>query len=677
MDIGEFHRIVMSRLRLLPLCLALTVAVAVAYIVVTPSRYTATMSILIDPRERVPVGVEAQAMPQNPDAALVESQMRVMTSRAVLRSMVESEHLADDPDFRPGLIGQTIARAMSLITHKPITAPRLDDLAEALGKEISVKRSERSYVVDVEVKAKSPEKAEKFARALANAFFEAQTKGANDIVEKQTLWLDSRVKDLKARVEAAERRAQDYRDANAIALSDGRLSTEQQLKDANTALVAARGKRAEVEARYDALKSAMARGASAESVNDVIRSPVIEKLRADYSALSRDEAYARSTLGPKHPSYQTTKAQLASVQAQIESELKRIRLATERELTAARRAETAADRLVVNLEAATNKRGGARNELVEIEREATTLRANYEKALSQRENVRKDVVISPLGTLVDPPVAGVARTSPKTTAALLIAGAAGVNLWIVAALLLEYRGRSMARGAVVRAIEPTFAASASRRRLVVAAPELRAASRGGRPGFADAMRRAGPYAEASGALLDALLGACANGGATPFIALASDARGAGVTTLALSLAQAAAARGERALLIDRDEERPTASALADDLPQSRAGGLLAGARLFSRDAESGGEIYILPLGAETAPAPARSGSARPDLVLVDCGPLNAAEAFLRDADALDGCILVAHRNADLAELDRRLAAADLADACFGIALTPVAAPRGA
>ena len=77
-------------------------AIALIYVIVAPTRYTASLSLLVDPRDRVPVGVEAQAMPQNPDPALVESQMRVLTSKAVLRQVVESEDLARRSRFPAG-----------------------------------------------------------------------------------------------------------------------------------------------------------------------------------------------------------------------------------------------------------------------------------------------------------------------------------------------------------------------------------------------------------------------------------------------------------------------------------------------------------------------------------------------------------------------------------------------
>ena len=79
---------------LLPLpCMAIAGALCLAYLVTAPTRYAATMSIFIDPRERPQPGLDAQPMPQNPDIALVESEMRILVSKAVLRKLVETQNL--------------------------------------------------------------------------------------------------------------------------------------------------------------------------------------------------------------------------------------------------------------------------------------------------------------------------------------------------------------------------------------------------------------------------------------------------------------------------------------------------------------------------------------------------------------------------------------------------------
>ena len=251
---------------LLP-CLAIAAAIALAYVALTPSRYAATMSILVDPRERVPVGLDVQPMPQTPDMALVESEMSILTSRAVLRRVVKAQDLVDDPEFRPGLIGLLVGSLTSL-WRAPAGDPdaRIEAVVVALGDRISVKRSERNYIVDVEVRAATPAKAEHLAQGLADAFFAEQAALSDRVVAKQSAWLDARIDELQPRVEEARARAQAYREANAIVFSDGRISPEQQLKDANDALGRARGKRAEVEAANEQVKAALASGAGGEGV---------------------------------------------------------------------------------------------------------------------------------------------------------------------------------------------------------------------------------------------------------------------------------------------------------------------------------------------------------------------------------------------------------------------------
>ena len=101
MDIGDLYRAVARRWRLLLPLLALTMSLAGLYVLVTPARYAASMSFLVDTRERPPVGVDAQPIAQNPDTGLIESQMRLLTSNEVLRRTINNEQLGSDPNSRP------------------------------------------------------------------------------------------------------------------------------------------------------------------------------------------------------------------------------------------------------------------------------------------------------------------------------------------------------------------------------------------------------------------------------------------------------------------------------------------------------------------------------------------------------------------------------------------------
>ena len=667
MDVGEVFRVARKRARLLIPCMAIAGALGLGYLATAPTRYAATMAIFIDPRERVPVGLDAQPMPQNPDIALVESEMRILTSKAVLRKLIGSQNLLSDPDYRPGALSEIVSALTGFLRSAPPNADaRTEALVEGLGRDISVKRSERNYIIDIEVRAGAPDRAEAIARGLADAYFASQVELSDATASTQTAWLDAKLSDLRARVETAERRAQDYRDAQSIVVSDGHVSPEQQLKTANDALVAARGKRAEIEARYDEIKAAVASGRSPESTDDALHSSVIEKLRADQSALARDEAYELSVLGPRHPSYLTTRMQLSATQAQINAEMKRIQAATERELAAAQNTEKQAAKLVTTLESSTQTFADRRVDLGALESEAATLRADYEKLMTTRLNVRRDVVGSPHSVLVDPPVASLSRVSPKTSLALFLALVGGFNLWAIVALAAEYRerriGAPMPQAPVAdpASVETAPAPSATPTVpappiapdepappdeglwFAIEAPQFPTddAAETGVAEIAAAMRDDPRYGEAIADLRQHIADRFATALSAPVIAVAARARGAGASTIAVSLAYAACDAGERVLVVDCDYRRPTISAMAKHMRKVivDASGQVAG--VLRRDEASGGEALALPFDEQGRHGLNARLHARFDLVLLDCGPLGMAADLLGEEGGADALIVV-------------------------------------
>jgi polysaccharide biosynthesis transport protein len=670
-DIGDLYKAVVRRRLLLAPALLLTFSLAGAYIFLTPARYAATMSLMVDIRERPPIGMDAQPVPQSPDTGLIESQMRLLTSNEVLRRLVKDEQLRSDPDFAPARPG-IFARLKALVgIAPPKSEVTIEGIVENLGSAITAKRNEKSYVIDVEVKASSPEKAERLARGLVTAYHETQAQMGDEIADKEIDWLDKRIADFRIRLEQAEQRVQDYRKSKAFLVTDGHTAPETQLKDANSALVEARKKRAELQARYDQLQAAIRAGGSIENVNEAIRSPVIEKLRGDYATLSRDAAYAESTLGPRHPSYTIIKAQMASLRAQMKAEMQRISIAAANELKTARNTERNNEQLVADLEKSIRETGGRRLEWTELERQAAAVRERYEKALAARENVHREVVSSPNGVLINQPTAAKSKVSPKTLPALIIALAAGLNIWIAMALVLEFLERK--RKAPDRTGDPSPQLSPAKPRedasdgaasdaaIAPIADSRWRASDGERPpvvvalppmeaGGSDAARDrplasrvkaameipAAPYRRAVARLYDAIWIAPAAREAK-VVALGASSVGAGVTSTALSLAFLACAQGDRVLLLDCDARRPYLASLRTKLPRAakrfgNAGNLYT----LHKDRLAGGEILI----AERRWPQERDFKSCFDLVLLDCGVLLGGDLSLPPPDEIDALVMI-------------------------------------
>ena len=654
LDIGDLFEAVVSRWRLLFVSLALTLSLAGLYILVTPARYAATMSFLVDPRDHVTSGVDAATTGQGPDSPLVENQMRLLTSNTVLRRVVEDLHLQSDPDFgavRPS--GLFVALKSLFFGAPALIEPSIEQVSETLTRSISVKRSDKSYVIDVETRASSPEKAEHIAHALASAFLAIQAQFSASVAEKEGQWLDIKIEDLRKRLEQAEQRVQDYRQAQSVIVTEGLTPSEQQIKTANAALVEARGKRAEAEAKYAQAQAAIQSGAI-ETAKETIRSPLLERLLADYSSLSRESANMQATLGPRHPAFIANQSQLAAQRAQINREMRNVVETQRRNVTAARNVERAAEGQVAELSKSINANGGKQIELGALERQSVVLRDNYAKALAARENTHAEVISSPNPVLINQPIAPSARVSPKTLPALIIAFAAGINLWIAAALSLEFIARRQAATGVVAPAREQEASTEQ-------APE-EAESRQGQddnpPGEAPLLiplpcidpdaaakeeedrqederedegatlaratramdSRHSPYRRAIVRLYDCMPGESAIHGAPPFFAVTARKEQSGGSTLALALAMIACDRGDRVLVVDCNGRHPTLAALLPFLtPVGQNQGQALKIFACRRDDSSGGRIMLAAFKPGDILPDRKLLEKRFDLVLLDCG----------------------------------------------------------
>jgi polysaccharide biosynthesis transport protein len=163
-------------------------------------RFRAATQILFSPVElRVLDKALTQPM-QTADSHViqVESEVRILTSDKVLRRVVERERLTDDPEF--GGRGNSWFAAMlaSLRSATGLDSPAQSGDTELaalrfLQRNVSAKRAERTFVVDLTVDTTAPEKSARIANAIAQAYLEEQSSARSDTARRITEALSSRL----------------------------------------------------------------------------------------------------------------------------------------------------------------------------------------------------------------------------------------------------------------------------------------------------------------------------------------------------------------------------------------------------------------------------------------------------------------------------------------------------
>src|SRR5215208_6289563 len=159
-DLRRLLATLRRRAWLILLVSGLFVAAAIAFLALTPPRFVATAQIIVDPRGLQVLDKDINPRAQNSDAHV---------------PLVDREGLERDPEFTTGR-WSPVAALKSLVANLVGRERRAPDLRVAvlnnLDKRVAVRRAERSFVLDITVVTRDPEKSARLANALVHAYME-------------------------------------------------------------------------------------------------------------------------------------------------------------------------------------------------------------------------------------------------------------------------------------------------------------------------------------------------------------------------------------------------------------------------------------------------------------------------------------------------------------------------
>jgi exopolysaccharide transport family protein len=446
-DLREMARILRRRWKVVAAISFGLICLALIYILVVPTLFTATSTVLVDPR-RANVVDTSQTVLSNfgTDDATIESQTLLIQSVAILQRVVERLKLTADPEFipTPGLL-DPIKRLFS--SRGPADGASPEDAAKArsveiLQKRMKVTRQGTTFLVDINVSSEEPRKAATIANAIADSYFEEQVRAKYDATKIAASWLNSQIEGLKSRVVASEQAVQDFRSANNLAVSQGVTVNDQQITDLNNKLIAARVQTAEARAKYDQVQQLAKSGSDPGGINAAITSDMITKLRTQYADIAKNEADLSSKYGARHPLVANVRAQLQDTQRLINEEIRRILDSTQHDYDIARSREASLQQSLDQLQGVSSLSGQAQVRLHELQREAEANRTLYESYLARyKETSAQESLEMPDSRVVTRASIPIRPSSPKTMLILGLALMLGLGGGSVLAFLTDYLDR--------------------------------------------------------------------------------------------------------------------------------------------------------------------------------------------------------------------------------------------
>jgi succinoglycan biosynthesis transport protein ExoP len=445
-DLRELARILRRRWKVVaaaPLCL---IAVGVTYILLATTLYTATATVLVDPRRTSAIETNQSALSMSnfgTDDATIESETLLIQSIAIVRRVVEKLKLTEDPEFipTPGLLDPI----KNLFKSKgPASGASPEDAAKArsveiLQRRLKVTRQGTTFLVDISVSSESPRKAAVIANAIAEGYFEEQVRAKNDSTRIAAGWLNGQIDGMKSRVNASEKAVEDFRSANNLMVSQGVTLNDQQITDLNNQLIAARVQTAEARAKFDQAQQLKNSGNDPGGFNAAISSDIITKLRTQYADIAKSEADLSSRYGPRHPLVANVHAQLRDTQRLIDQEIQRILQSAGHDYDVARSREASLQQSLDQLQGISSSSGQAQVRLRELQREAEANRTLYESYLARyKETTAQESLQLPDSHVVTQASVPISPSWPKSTIVLGLALVLGAGIGCVLAFLIDY-----------------------------------------------------------------------------------------------------------------------------------------------------------------------------------------------------------------------------------------------
>jgi uncharacterized protein involved in exopolysaccharide biosynthesis/Mrp family chromosome partitioning ATPase len=407
-------------------------------------KYSATAQLYVDPRELQLVDRELTPRSQDMSglAMVVESQARLITSNNVLLQVIQDNRLDKDPEFGGDSSGimTALLGLFGLEVRSVGEAKKLGQMAalDALNRHINVKKTDRTFIVDIDVWSYDAAKAAMLANALSNAYLAESKNSQATAARRATTDLSGRLKELQERLRTAENALAVYKAQNNFVGTQDTLISDQQLSASNQRLAAARALTLDAQAKYDQIEASRRASADAGAIPEALQSPTIANLRAQYAEVRKRYAELTSELGPLHPSLRQMEKQVEDLRRTVNEEVERFAQSAKNDLTRARDYEASLNKALETQKRQSVQLSQASVRLRELERDVEAGRDVYQSFLKRsRETEEQESLNTSSARIIGEATVPQRRAFPPPASLLgiigLMLGALAAAAWVVAA----------------------------------------------------------------------------------------------------------------------------------------------------------------------------------------------------------------------------------------------------
>lgn len=364
-------RILRRRRLAMTLTLTAVVALGAAYLVSAPTLYRATTRLLIE--KETPTAFDAHdVLPMDAFGVdYYQTQHKIIESRSIAEEVIRRLQLESHPDLvePPGLLDRLglapwivrlRERAAAILRLSPAGAvqapvetpyeaslkalaqppavapirrgPRFDAAVKVFMRRTEVTLLRNSRLADVSFLASDPYLAATVANSIAQAYIDRSLQARIAASQEAVRWLRKSVQEEGAKVEAAERRLQRFKEEQRILTdfsTDSEQVTAQKLGELNAQVVQAETRRVAAQTRYE--RASQVRSGSLDALSEMLDSKYLIDLKNAEIETTRKLLDLQRRFGADYPKVLSTQADLRAIRDEASREIAKIKKSLQNE----------------------------------------------------------------------------------------------------------------------------------------------------------------------------------------------------------------------------------------------------------------------------------------------------------------------------------------------------------
>lgn len=439
MTFPQFLSILLARWKVVLGVLGVAVGATAALSLLLPKEYTATTTVVVDLKGMDPVlGIilPVQLLP-----GYIATQMDIIKSKRVALNVVR----------RMGLANSAAAREKWQVDTKGKGSFE-DYWSDVLLRKLQVKPSRESSVISIRFTGDNPETAAAVANAFAEEYQRANLALRVEPARQSAVFFDEQLASLRKRLEEAQTQLSDYQRSAGFTATDERLDLENaRLQELSAQYSLAQGQNADAQSRLRQLTDFLARGASPETLPDVLANALIQALKNQLSQTEGRLEQVSSQLGGDHPEVKRLLADVGSQRAKIRTEINSAAVAIRNGAAIAQRREADLRDQLARQKTKLLASNQKRDQFMVLVKEVDSAQKAFDVASQRLQTTKLESQNSLTNiSVLSPALPPTKHSSPLVLVNMVVALLGGALAGIAAAVLVETANRRVRTAAGLR-----------------------------------------------------------------------------------------------------------------------------------------------------------------------------------------------------------------------------------